>query len=92
MVQRRSSIPPNSAMYGGSVQVQNRTTSARTKDTTRAAALVVLDSASTEEQVPTEQLRSIEQIPVGGSSVTVSEHDQLQVQRPLGVATREMYS
>lgn len=92
MVQRRSSIPPKSAMYGGSVQVQNRITSARTKDTTRAAALVVLDSASTEEQDPTEQLRSIEQIPVGGSSVTVSEHDQLQVQRPLGVATREMYS
>lgn len=39
MVQRRSSIPPNSQMYRVSVQVWDRTTSTRAKDTTRAATL-----------------------------------------------------
>lgn len=39
MIQRTSSMPPNSEVSGGCVQVWGRTTSIRAKDTTRAAAL-----------------------------------------------------
>lgn len=59
-------------MYRVSVQVWDKTTSTRAKDTTRQLPWMILDSASMEEQTLTEQVRSVGQIPVGGSSVTVS--------------------
>lgn len=68
MVQRTSSATTCWEVYGGVVQVWNRTISIRANDTIRAVVQVVLDSASMKDQAMTEHIKGVGLVLVGRPS------------------------